>query len=39
MAAEEVGAAAGPTDIECARCDEKDDDEEIANDSCTADSI
>lgn len=39
MAAEEIGAATGPANVECSRCDKKDDDEKIANDSRAADGI
>lgn len=39
MAAEEIGAATRAADVECSRCDEEDDDQEIANDSRAADGI
>lgn len=39
MAAEEIGAAAGSADVECARCDEEDYNEKIADNGSTADGI
>lgn len=39
MASEEIGAATGAADVKCARGNEKNNDEEVADDSRTADGI